>query len=680
MKYFLLNLALASCLFFFQSGIAQVKRCGTIEYIRAQELSTPSLSEQLRIAKEEAKVWENANSSEGSRAVIRIPVVFHVMHNGEAVGTLPNVSDAQLISQIDQLNKDYRKTNSDTNLVPAVWKSTTADCEIEFCLAAVDPTGSPSSGITRHDMGTGSWNDSRKAGTTWNRNNYLNIWIATIGGGTLGYAVPPGGPASSDGVVIDPLYIGVGGTASAPFNKGRTATHEVGHWLGVDHIWGDDGTACTGSDGIGDTPNQAGQNYGCPSFPRTDACTGTSPGVMFMNYMDYTDDACMYMFTAGQKARMISILNTTRSSIKTSTGCGAISTIAVSGNVIDAFSSVGVPNAKVLFKGPSDVEVTCNASGAFTANIVAGTYDVYAGKWSYMTNQFIVGASYTTATSGLIIPINAGKYYDDFTLNYDWTTATTATAGNWVRDYPVEALNGTIISQTGADVSNDFSEKCFVTGNGAAGGAAGAADVDGGAVTLSSPSFDLTGFGNPYIKCYLWFYNGGGSGTINDNVVIKLSNGSTTSVAKTVTYTGSENNWVYTLIHPEDFISLTNNMKFIVEATDIGTGHLVEAAIDKFEIIDSFAQSIQNPIDNSLLVFPNPTSGLLNIQINSELNAKQSIEVYSALGEVVYSQDFVNSLSTNNIEIHTDMWQSGVYFVRYFSDINNARTIRFIKY
>lgn len=664
----------------YTSALAQINRCNTVQYTQEQERLDPLLHNQLMQSAIQAKTWEDLHAGEGSRAVIRIPVVFHVMHNGEAVGTLPNVSDAQLISQIDQLNKDYRKLNNDTNLVPSVWKPVAADCEIEFCLATVDPSGNPTSGITRHSMGTGSWNDGRKAATTWNRNSYLNIWIATIGGGTLGYTIAPGGPANSDGVVIDPLYIGVGGSSAAPYNKGRTATHEIGHWLGVDHIWGDDGTACTGTDGVSDTPNQAGENYGCPAFPHTDACTGASPGVMFMNYMDYTDDGCMYMFTAGQKAKMIAVMNTTRASIKTSAGCGLLSAITVSGTVIDGSSSTPIPNAKVLFTGTSEVEVASNASGNFTANIVAGSYDVYAGKWGYMTSQFAVGTSYSSATSGVTIPINSGKYYDDFTLDYNWTNTATATSGDWIRDVPIEALNGSIVSQTGADVSDDFTNKCYVTANGAVGGAAGSADVDAGAVTLTSPTFDLTSFGDPYIKCFVWFYNGGGTSTINDNVKLKISNGTTTAEAKNITYTGLENDWVYTLIRPSDFVAISNNMKFIVEASDITPGNLVEAAIDKFEIIDSFAQAINEVYDNQLLVYPNPSNDFVNLQLNNSGNDDQSVSICSALGEEVFSKVLAATTAKSTLTINTSQWQSGVYFIRYNSASNGSKTVKLIKY
>ena len=138
----------------------------------------------------------------------------------------------------------------------------------------------------------------------------LNLWVCTLSGGILGYAQFPGGASATDGVVILNTGFGRTGTAAAPYNLGRTATHEVGHWLNLRHIWGDDGTACTGSDLVSDTPNQAGENYGKPTYPKVDACTKTSPGVMFMDYMDYTDDAAMFMFSTGQKTRILATFAT----------------------------------------------------------------------------------------------------------------------------------------------------------------------------------------------------------------------------------------------------------------------------------------------------------------------------------------------------------------------------------
>jgi hypothetical protein len=151
----------------------------------------------------------------------------------------------------------------------------------------------------------------------WDRNRYLNIWVCNLTGGVLGYAQLPGGPSSTDGVVIAYKYFGISG-ASYPYNQGRTTTHEVGHFFNLLHVWGDDNGACWGTDYCDDTPNQASDNYGCPTFPHP-SCNNTSD--MYMNYMDYVDDACMYMFTFDQAERMEATLSGFRALLAASNGC-----------------------------------------------------------------------------------------------------------------------------------------------------------------------------------------------------------------------------------------------------------------------------------------------------------------------------------------------------------------------
>lgn len=260
------------------------------------------------------------------KVVITIPVVVHVLYNTSA----QNVSDAQIQSQLTVLNNDFRKLNSDWTNTPSTFTGVVADCEINFCLATVSPTGAATNGIVRKSTSVTSFstNDAMKfnaqgGSDAWPTGQYLNIWVCNLGGGLLGYAQFPGGAASTDGVVINYTAFGTTGTATAPFNKGRTATHEVGHWLNLRHIWGD---ATCGSDLVSDTPVHGTSNYGCPSHPKSNTCGTTAE--MFMNYMDYTDDACMYMFSAGQKARMQALFVTggARASLKTSTGCSGTST------------------------------------------------------------------------------------------------------------------------------------------------------------------------------------------------------------------------------------------------------------------------------------------------------------------------------------------------------------------
>ena len=236
---------------------------------------------------------------------LTIPVVVHVAYANAS----ENISTAQIKSQIAVLNRDYRAKNSDKTKTPAVWSGLVSDPGIQFALAKKGPKGQPTNGITRTPTKRPSFIDddavksaSKCGAAPWPSDRYLNLWVCTLADGLLGYAQFPGGPKKTDGVVILNTAFGTSGTAAAPFNKGRTATHEVGHWLNLRHIWGDT-QDCSGSDLVHDTPNAAGPNFGKPKFPH--ATCGNGPnGDMFMNYMDYVDDDAMFMFTAQQVARM----------------------------------------------------------------------------------------------------------------------------------------------------------------------------------------------------------------------------------------------------------------------------------------------------------------------------------------------------------------------------------------
>ena len=316
-------LPIAAFLLLAFNASAQHRTCAAEEVLAQQLLDNPAMLQEIRnIENHTQKFLQNGGASE--RAVINIPVVFHVVY----YNSTQNLSDAKLQSQLDVLNADFRRTNADAGNTPAAFQGVAADCEINFCLAKQDPNGGATNGIQRRQTSVNGFgtNDNMKFFSSggldiWDRNKYLNIWVCNLSGGLLGYAQFPGGPASTDGVVCDYAYFGTIG-ATPPFDKGRTATHEVGHWLNCYHIWGDDGSACTGSDGASDTPNQADEHYGCPSFPQV-SCSNGPNGDMFMNYMDYTDDACMNVFTAGQKSRMQSLFSSggARQALASSPGC-----------------------------------------------------------------------------------------------------------------------------------------------------------------------------------------------------------------------------------------------------------------------------------------------------------------------------------------------------------------------
>jgi hypothetical protein len=259
----------------------------------------------------------------GTRTVVTIPVVVHVVYNGAT----ENVSDAQINTQMDVLNEDFRRLNADASSTLATFLGVAADAEIEFCLASVDPAGGATTGITRTSTSETSFSyisDDVKFNASggkdaWPADDYMNMWVCDISGGILGYAQFPGGADATDGVVIDYEYFGTIGTATSPFDLGRTATHEVGHWLNLRHIWGDGG--CGVDDFCADTPESDGPNYGCNL-----SATSCSTLDMVQNYMDYTDDDCMNLFSEDQKSRMHALFAAggARESLLTSGACGGV--------------------------------------------------------------------------------------------------------------------------------------------------------------------------------------------------------------------------------------------------------------------------------------------------------------------------------------------------------------------
>lgn len=291
-----------------------------------------------------------------TNASYTLPIIVHVVYWDVA----DNISAAQVNSQLPVLNADYAGTGFNSGNCPPAFSSLKANTNITFCAATKSPNGTnlAEPGIHRinaqtagfDNPGANGWSDTYidqviKPATNWDPTKYLNIWVMPLAGGLLGYATFPGGPADEDGVVILNTAFGTTGIATAPYNKGRTTTHEIGHWLGLYHISGDE--AC-GDDEVGDTPEQLGGNndgenglnYGCPTFPfQVNGCgAGTSPnGEMFMNFMDYVDDVCMYMFTNGQSSRIQDVITafTMREQLTTSNVCSSTPAIPVANFTAD---------------------------------------------------------------------------------------------------------------------------------------------------------------------------------------------------------------------------------------------------------------------------------------------------------------------------------------------------------
>lgn len=273
------------------------RNCYATQVLEQQKAADPSLAR--RMDEIENFTQRILSSGDLSRLLpdgtIEIPVVFNVLYRTAA----QNISVAQIQSQIDVLNEDFAGTNAEIPSTPALFQPVLAgDTKIRFVLDT----------IIRKSTTKTSWstNDAMKKTSQGGINptsptTKLNFWVCNLSGGILGYAQFPGGSSATDGVVCDDNATGRTGTAAAPFGLGRTATHEIGHWLNLRHIWGD---ATCGNDQVGDTPQHNRSNGGCPTYPHLSTCAGT-PVEMTMNFMDYTYDACMYMFSAGQEARML---------------------------------------------------------------------------------------------------------------------------------------------------------------------------------------------------------------------------------------------------------------------------------------------------------------------------------------------------------------------------------------
>ena len=286
------------------------RQCAAMqEYERLLEEQPTFRTNQQRAEEFTARAVTSGDAERVARKLVTIPTVVHVVHQKPA----DNISDSQIKSQMTALNLDFRATNPDVAKVPDPWKGLVGDAKLKFQLAKQGPDGKRTNGIVRVETERkffGAGDDVKRSSEggsdAWPTDAYLNIWVCNLGGGLLGYAQFPGGPKATDGVVIRTSAFGTEGTATAPFDKGRTLTHEIGHWLNLRHIWGDT-LDCSGGDRVPDTPNCKGPNMGKPAYPVV-TCSNGPHGDMFMNYMDYVDDDAMYMFTAAQVSRMSACL------------------------------------------------------------------------------------------------------------------------------------------------------------------------------------------------------------------------------------------------------------------------------------------------------------------------------------------------------------------------------------
>jgi Pregnancy-associated plasma protein-A/Secretion system C-terminal sorting domain/Fibronectin type III domain len=639
MKLKLLLLALIATTF---SVSAQKRICPSHDILHQQEAADPTIKQNREeIEKFTANFVKNFN--DGDRATYNIPVVVHVLYNTAA----QNISDAQIQSQINVLNLDYQLLNTDNTSVPAAFASLKANVSVSFCLAKQDANGAATTGIIRKSTTKTAFDantDDAKSSTTggdnaWDRNKYLNLWIvpsikAGTSTGILGYAQFPGGAAATDGVVIGYKYFGTNGTASAPFNKGRTATHEVGHWLNLNHIWGDDGTACTGTDNVADTPNQAGENYGCPTFPKV-SCSNGPNGDMFMNYMDYTDDACMFMFSTGQKARMQAVLAAggARASLNTSIGCnapsgGGTTCAAPTGLASSAITSSGATLSWAAVTGATSYTLQYKTSAATTFTTVSGltsaTYTLTGLAASTAYNFQVASVCSATSTSA-------------------YTASTFTTAAVVVTCSDIYEPNNTLATSSALTVG--------ATAN-AAIGIAGDLDYYSFSNTAAQKNIKITL--NVTGKDYdIRLYNSAGT-----QVKLQASVSNPEILIYNTTVVGAYK------FRIEGYNNAFSTTACYTVKVETGASNFRGTKEEENQLLDS-----------DVNVFPNPSNGELNIQLPEEkFNRDMDLMLVNSIGQVVMTKKFgenqTSTLNMNNLS-------NGIYFLQ-IRDVNTVINKRVI--
>lgn len=626
-------LALGALLLLASPAQAQ-RRCAAEENLHHQLEHDPLFREARELIERQTQEFILGGGVQ-DRVQVTIPVVVHVLWNT----TAQNISQSQIQSQLDVLNADFRKLNADITGVPSVWQGLTADMEINFCLATQDNNGAATTGIERRQTSNTSWsanNNNMKFYSSggldaWNRDKYLNIWVCNLSGGILGFATFPGGAANVDGVVITTTGFGTNGTATAPFNKGRTGTHEVGHWLNLYHIWGDDGTGCTGTDQVSDTPNQGDENYGCPVFPQV-SCSNGPNGDMFMNYMDYTDDACMYMFTAGQKTRSQALFASggARYALLSSPGCQppttdcgtpsglAATNITQTGATLSWSAVSGAASYNLQWK-PGTSSTWTTVSGLTTTSyalsgLTAGTaynYQVQA-VCSTGSSNYSAAAAFTTQTSG------GGGCTDVYESNETRSAAKSITPGTTIT----------------AKISSTSDKDYFKFNN---------------TTTARNVKVELTNVPADYdLKLYrgsTLVRTSENAGTANETVIYNNTLAVATYTAYVYGYNGANNN------------SVCYNLLATISSGAFRSDGSTDGQTQEIEIPVVFENA-------GFGLFPNPASQQVIVEVPMENEGDVTVSIFDPAGKVSAQQHRNLAKGDNRIEFDLSSMARGIYFVQ----------------
>jgi hypothetical protein len=609
-------------------GLSNAQRaCGTMDHHAMMIAQDPSFQNNLDNIEEHTRQTIQNN---GARILVNIPVVFHVVYNTAA----QNISDALINAQLSQLNQDFRKLNSDNSLTPSLFAGVAADMEINFCLAQQTPTGAATTGIIRKSTTTTAFstNDNMKRAANggsdaWDATKYLNVWVCNMSGGILGYAQFPGGAVATDGVVLQFNTVGSRTTpgSGAPYNLGRTATHEVGHWLNLRHIWGD---ATCGSDLVSDTPTHRTSNAGCPAYPKTNTCTGGGTE-MTMNYMDYTDDACMYMFSAGQKAR-------------------AQALFATGGSRVGLLSSIGC--------NPPSGGTTCNVPASLTSSSVGSSTATVS--WAAAIGATSYSLQYKTAAASTWTTVSASTTSASLTgltasTSYNFQVASVCASGTSAYSTAGSFTTTAVVSCTDAYEPNESrtGAKTIPLSSNVSARISSATDKDYlkflNTTAARNVRVSLTNLPADYdLKLYRSSTLVGTSqngGTTSESLIYNNTQAATTYTAYVYGYNGAFN----------------ATSCYTIRAEISGTSFVRQSA-EELEIMN---EELSN---EPLQVYPNPSSGLLNIRLQPEGDINQTVEVYNQLGQKVESFELSFTKEMPAVELQLNDLTDGIYFIRVY--------------
>lgn len=685
-----------------------IKRCLTMDELYKNRPEERRRVQQVRTQAFAAAKYRDLNrSTQGT--VRRIPVVVHVYHDN---GT-EKISEAQIKSQITVLNNDYRRTNTDKTNTPSDFSSVAADTEIEFFIATKDPNGNVTTGInyvqssnyTNFDVESDE--QGMKSTSQWDPSKYLNIWVVkeiVSGGqsGILGYAYMPGGDASTDGLVIIHNAFGTTGSVSSQFGGGRTATHEIGHYLGLSHVWGDNG-GCSNDDNIDDTPMQEQSNYDCPSHPKK-SCSNN--GDMFMNYMDYVNDACMNMFTKGQSNVMNQHLDNTvrRKNLYTEanlTATGYTSDGGSTDNETDSGTETGSGTDTGTDTG-STTDSTSENTGETTGENVYSSISLETSSTSNCgffhyppTNNTVMksddGIGYITGHNGYKDQAKADLFTNSDNLSHIFGVAmrfniaksnapltSTFNVVVWSDDngkpgnkiYTKQQTYQSIIEENNKPYFT-FSEPVAVSGNNFFVGIeftykdGDTLSLAGNQLQSGNTSFELWennawyAFSNSDswgAHAQLWIFPRVGN-------LIDLEATSDVSeicVGSTLTLSASNTSNVNSFTWSFNNTNIENNSNSVsIEITEAGTFNYSLVATgtcnsitDGASINASICTDIEEMEQYEVLVYPNPANNLIHIENDNEI---QTISIYNNIG--------VRVIQTTQLTIDVSNLNNGIYFM-----------------